>query len=153
MMIESEIDRAFPYLDELNKLIEKSDNTIQKNNYHPILSFFGIRKNLITHEPIITIQRKRLVKSKTFFKDGYDFSIKLYLIFDEANPKYFYYEFFANIKYGFEVRKREFYKKFYNKDEAKKYYEDMEGVFRLLKRRELMERLFKQKLEEINNSK
>lgn len=46
-------------------------------------------------------------------------------------------------------KKNQFYKKIDTKEEAIKYYKDMEGVFKHLKRRDLIERLFKEKQSEI----
>lgn len=146
MMIESEIDKAFPYLDELNaKLKLLNENKLTKST--SLTTIFKLYKK--EKRKLLTKKRRRTLNSKSHWKDGYDFTIKLQCIYDSKNCNNCYYEFFANIKYGFETREKEYYKKFYNIDKAKKYYNDIEGVFKNLKRRELMEKLFKEKESEI----
>lgn len=162
--MESEIDKAFPYLDKLDEEINTLKNSItkkikekessvkpqkEKSNF---LNFFKKREIVEIKEPINkqpqNLKRKSM-KSHTFKKDGYEFLIRLGCMYDENTNTPYYYEFNVHIKYYDVRRKNQFYKKIDNIDEAKQYYKDMEAVFKHLRRRDLMERLFKEKQQEI----
>lgn len=145
-MIESEIDKAFPYLDELNKelsILEKGKTISKKINLLNIFSFF--KK---TSYDLIANNTKP-IKSKTYKKDGYKFIVKFNMKYNESNSKPYYYEIFINIIYSKEKRCKEFYKKFNDIIEARECYKTWEGMFKHLTRRDIMEILFKEKLESI----
>ena len=149
---ESEIDNAFPYLDKLNKEIDELNkqilsnkkNTAKKRKFK-LFSFILKEKNEV--DPIK--EKRKLIKSHTYKKDGYIFKIVLYNVSNELNNN-LYFEFYSNIIYVNEIRQKEFYKQFFDKNEAKKHFENMEYVFKILKRRDLMEKLFNLKLQEIS---
>lgn len=151
---ESEIDKAFPYLDELDKEISKLKlqlSELQKNNQTFFQKLFNIKRRESEIDDSIKIKRTYCKKHK-FKKDGYEFLLRttrVYKEIDTSNP--YYYEFFVNIKYNFESKNEQFYKRTTHENELKKYFEDMEGVFKHLTRRDLIERLFKIKKEEIES--
>ena len=64
-----------------------------------------------------------------------------------------YYTFYTDIKYYNEKRLKQFYKEFRKESDSKNYYKTMAGIFRHLKRRDIMEKLFDLKLEEIKKYK
>lgn len=147
-MIESEIDKALPYLDELNEelsILEKENpiNSSKKVSLLNIFSFF--RKT--SYELIAN--NTKLIKSKTYKKDGYKFIVKFNMKYNESNSKPYYYEVFINIIYSEEKRYKEFYKKFNDIIEARGCYKTWEGMLKHLTRRDIMELLFKEKLESI----
>lgn len=163
--IYSEIDKTFPYLDELDnkidqlkqiieskKLLEKSPEVIQKKQFN-IFKIFSLQKSKkIECKKIIKNQKKlrtKTLKHHNFYKDGYDFHIRIVNRFEDDPNTTDYYEFTVSIKYKDMEKKNQFYKKIDTKEEAIKYYKDMEGVFKHLKRRDLIERLFKEKQSEI----
>lgn len=149
----SEIDNAFPYLDKLNQELDElnklknSLSTKQKPKLN-IKYLFKSPKLIVLSTDIV--EKKKLIKSSSYKKDGYFFRVRLYRIYDENNiSETLRFEFYVNIKYVNVIKNKQFYKKFMNEQEAKTYYEDMCGVFKNLRRRDLMERLFKEKEEEI----
>lgn len=149
----SEIDNAFPYLDKLNQELDElnklknSLSTKQKPKLN-IKYLFKSPKLIILSTDIV--EKKKLIKSSSYKKDGYFFRVRLYRIYDENNiSETLRFEFYVNIKYVNIIKNKQFYKRFMNEQEAKTYYEDMCGVFKNLRRRDLMERLFKEKEEEI----
>lgn len=149
----SEIDNAFPYLDKLNQELDELNNlknslsTKQKPKLN-IKYLFKSPKLIVLSTDIV--EKKKLIKSSSYKKDGYFFRVRLYRIYDENNiSETLRFEFYVNIKYVNVIKNKQFYKKFMNEQEAKTYYEDMCGVFKNLRRRDLMERLFKEKEEEI----
>lgn len=150
---ESEIDNAFPYLDqlnqELNELIKKKEAL--STNQKPKFSIVSIFKNKKTNiMPLEIIEKKKLIKSSSYKKDGYYFRMRLYRIYNEKyTAQTLHFEFYVNIKYVNVIKNKQFFKKFMNINEAKQHYEDMCGVFKHLRRRDLMEMLFKEKEEEI----
>lgn len=150
---ESEIDNAFPYLDQLN---QELDELIKKKealstNQKPKFSIVNIFKNKKTNiMPLEIIEKKKLIKSSSYKKDGYYFRMRLYRIYNEKyTAQTLHFEFYVNIKYVNVIKNKQFFKKFMNINEAKQYYDDMCGVFKHLRRRDLMEMLFKEKEEEI----
>lgn len=150
---ESEIDNAFPYLDQLN---QELDELIKKKealstNQKPKFSIVSIFKNKKTNiMPLEIIEKKKLIKSSSYKKDGYYFRMRLYRIYNEKyTAQTLHFEFYVNIKYVNVIKNKQFFKKFMNINEAKQYYDDMCGVFKYLRRRDLMEMLFKEKEEEI----
>lgn len=150
-MKESEIDKAFPYLDELNtKLAALQKNaTIDspaKRKFH-IFSFFKDTSDKKVDEMIAT--NTKYIKSKTYKKDGYQFLVRFNMKYNESTSKPCYYEVYINIKYSEEKRNKEFYRKFNDVNEAREYYDNWEGMLKHLTRRDIMERLFKEKLESI----
>ncbi len=147
-MKESEIENAFPYLDQLNNEIKE----LKELSKEPEKKESFITKIFSKNGLPVKLKRKA-ISSKNFMKDGYEFRIRLGCMYDENTGIPHYFEFTVNIKYYDEKRNNEFYKRFDDLADAKKYYENMEGVFKNLKRRDLMERLFKSKIEEINNLK
>ena len=157
-MIESEIDKAIPYLDKLNTEISQLKTGKLRGSYRSKslnipkkFSLFSLFKKKVTiNQKVSTTAKRRQVRKQSYIKDGYTFTIKLYCVSDGKNQ---YYEFFADIKYGDEIRKKEYYRTFTDIDKAKKHYEDMKGVFKILRRRELMEKLFTEKLKEIKSLK
>lgn len=155
---ESEIDNAFPYLDKLNKELDelnKQKEVIlkkQKPKFKITNIFIHKIKNIAYVNDIIL--KQKLVKSASFMKDGYFFRVRLYKIFNEKNiAQILHFEFYVNIKYNEITKKKQFFKKFTDEYEAKIYYKNMCGVFKNLRRRDLMEKLFKEKEEEIENLK
>lgn len=150
---ESEIDNAFPYLDKLNQELDelnKQKEALSKNQKTKfnISNLFKIKKSNIL--PIDIVEKKKLIKSSSYKKDGYYFRVRLYRIYNEKDiSQTLHFEFYVNIKYVNVIKNKQFFKKFMNVNEAKEYYEDMCGVFKNLRRRDLMERLFKEKEEEI----
>lgn len=151
---ESEIDNAFPYLDKLNQELDelkKQKDALPSNYQKPkfnIKNIFKNKKQIIS--PIEIVEKKKLIKSSSYKKDGYYFRVRLYRIYNEKEiSQTLYFEFYVNIKYVNVIKNKQFFKKFINEVEAKVYYEDMCGVFKNLKRRDLMEKLFKEKEEEI----
>ena len=52
------------------------------------------------------------------------------------------YQFYATLKYNKEIRDKLLFEEFYDKEEARKYFHQMEGVFKHLRRRDLVERIF-----------
>lgn len=162
--VESEIDKAFPYLDELDKkiyqleiskkrkLLKESPKNKHKKKFS-LLNIFRFHKAKDkkgrTDTPL-NLRRKTL-KHHEYPKDGYIFRIQLVQRYNENDI--YYYEFSVNIKYRESIKKEQFYKKILDLNEAKEYYEKMAGVFRHLKRRDLMEKLFKEKRELIKQLK
>lgn len=162
--IESEIDKAFPYLDKLDeeisilkntiekkKLVEKSPMVKTKFNFLNFLLFKLSKEKTVKISKSPQKLRYKTLKSHKYSKDGYIFYIRLLQRFDEE--KIYYYEFSVNITFSEIVKKEQFYKKIDNIDDAMHYYNDMNGVFKYLKRRDLMERLFNIKKQEIENYK
>jgi len=149
----SEIDNAFPYLDKLNQELDELNKIKDSLSVKPkpklnIKYLFKSPKLMVLSTDIV--EKKKLIKSSSYKKDGYFFRVRLYRIYDENNiSKTLHFEFYVNIKYVNVIKNKQFYKKFMNEKEAKTYYEDMCGVFKNLRRRDLMERLFKEKEEEI----
>lgn len=152
--MNSEIDKAFSYINELDKEIEVLKSKIkERKKYYEKQNF--IKKLFIPKIPNLLIDdtkniKRNYYKIKKYDKDGYSFLLRTTRVFNIENTNEpCYYEFFVNIKYSFETKSRQFYKRFYNLEETNKYMKDMEGVFKHLTRRDLMERLFKEKKEEI----
>lgn len=155
--IESELDRAFPYLNKLDEEIYQLKNNIEKKKLtskSPVdktkfkfLKFILFKKEVISTNKISQKLRFKTLKHKKYSKDGYFFDIKLLQRFDDE--KIHYYEFSVNISFNGLVKKEQFYKRIDNIEDAKEYYKNMEGVFKHLRRRDLMERLFKMKQQEI----
>ena len=149
----SEIDNAFPYLDKLNQELDelkkiKDNLSIKQKPKLNIKYLFKSPKLIVLSTDIV--EKKKLIKSSSYKKDGYFFRVRLYRIYDENNiSETLRFEFYVNIKYVDVIKNKQFYKKFMNEQEAKTYYEDMCGVFKNLRRRDLMERLFIEKEEEI----
>ncbi len=153
---ESEIDNAFVYLKKLNNELEKlkkenNNDIIYKSNNTTFKNWFKKKSKIESYSNDETIIKKsELLKSEGFKKDGYFFRIRLYKIFNEYDKnQILYYEFYANIKYVNTTIKKQFYKKILDKNDAITYFNNMTAVFRILSRRDLMERLFKEKEEEI----
>lgn len=151
---ESEIDNALPYLDKLNEEINKltkQKEAILKNQKprFKIKNIFNHKlKNITFIENII--EKQKLIKSSSYKKDGYFFRVRLYKTYNEKDiTNTLYFTFYVNIKYDDIIKKKQFFKKFIDENEAKIYYKNMCGVFKNLRRRDLMEKLFKEKEEEI----
>lgn len=162
--IQSEFDKAFPYLDELDdeisilknaiekkKLAEKSPVHKTKFSYLKFILFKIQKKEIVKINKPSQKLRFKTLKSHKYNKDGYLFYIRLIQKFDEE--KIHYYEFSVNIIFNDLVKKEQFYKQINDINDAKQYYKDMEGVFKYLTRRDLMEKLFKMKRQEIENYK
>ena len=149
----SEFDIAFPYLDKLNQELDelkkiKDSLSIKQKPKLNIKYLFKSPKLIILSTDVV--EKKKLIKSSSYKKDGYFFRVRLYRIYDENNiSETLRFEFYVNIKYVNVIKNKQFYKTFMNEKEAKIYYEDMCGVFKNLRRRDLMERLFIEKEEEI----
>lgn len=146
---ESEIDKAFDYIDELDAEIKKlrGSNSLNYNKLYSIFSF----KKIYNDSPIIKTQR---IKSHNYMKDGYEFRIIMDKVFTEkSKDKIAYYIFYVNVRYNSEKRIKQLYQEFNKLDDVKKHYKNMEGVFKLLKRRDLIERIFDFKLKEIEKLK
>lgn len=143
--INSEIDKTIPYLDGL---IEETKNKKkgyfkEKQNNNP--SFFKTIKYKFKKNLVNTLDyEKKYLHSKSFKKDGYIFRIKVIRIVEdnEFEPRYIY-QFYTTLKYDKETRDKLLYEEFYDKDQATKYFHQMEGVFKHLRRRDLVERIFK----------
>lgn len=162
--MESEINRAFPYLDKLDeeisklkkisdkkKLSEKSPKIVQKKKFN-FFNIFLVRKNNKASVKIIDIPKKlrrKTLKHRNYIKDGYEFHIRIVNIYEDQTNLTDHYEFSVTITFNETVKKDQFYKEMNNKEEALQYYKNMEGVFKHLTRRDLMERLFKEKQQEI----
>lgn len=160
--IESEIDKAFPYLNKLdeeivqlkqiadkNKLSKESSKIVQKRKFN-FFNFFLVKNK--TNLNVINSPKKlrlKTLKHHNFVKDGYEFHIRIVNIYEDKTNITDHYEFTVTISFNEVIKKNQFYKKISNKEEALQYYKDMEGVFKHLTRRDLMERLFKEKLQEI----
>lgn len=156
---ESEIDKAFPYLDKLDEEIDKYKKRakklpqIVKNKKFILFKIF--RKQMLGSKNIGKIinttkkLRKKTLKHRNYIKDGYEFHIRVVNIYEDITNITDHYEFSVSIKYKEQIKKDQFYKSFNNKDEALHHYKNMEGVFKHLTRRDLMERLFKEKMKEI----
>lgn len=163
--MESEINRAFPYLDKLAEeiarlkkiidkkvLSEKSPQIAQKKKFN-LFNIFLVKKNKTKMNTKIVNNpkkmRMRTLKHRNYIKDGYEFHIRIVNIYEDNTNITDHYEFSVTITFNEMVKKNQFYKEMYEKEEALQYYKDMEGVFKHLTRRDLMERLFKEKLQEI----
>lgn len=159
---ESEIDKAFPYLDELNANLKELKKEVKIELPEPtkrkfsILNIFSFRKNtsckktkVLEESEEIIPKKTKYISSKKFKKDGYEFLIRFNMKYNESTSKPSYYEVFINIKYYEEKRNKEFYKKFKDYNEANTHYNNWEGMLKHLTRRDIMERLFKEKLNEI----
>jgi len=72
---------------------------------------------------------------------------------EKSKDKIAYYIFYVNVRYNSEKRIKQLYQEFNKLDDVKKHYKNMEGVFKLLKRRDLIERIFDFKLKEIEKLK
>lgn len=147
---ESEIDKAFNFLDKLDAEIEELENSEYNCNFN----LFSIFSKKDYKNSNIEITKKKILKTHNFIKDGYEFRIRLEAIYTvKKTEKPTYYIFYSNIKYYNERRPKQFYKEFVKEQDAIKYFKDMEGVFTHLKRRDLMEKLFDIKLEIIKKLK
>ncbi len=161
---ESEIDKAFPYLDKLDeeiakykknadkKLSKKSPQTVQRKRFNLFKIFKHQKPESKEIAKLINSAKKlrrKTLKHHNYIKDGYEFHIRVVNIYEDITNITDYYEFSVSIKYNEQIKKDQFYKKFNNKDEVLQYYKNMEGVFKHLTRRDLMERLFKEKMQEI----
>lgn len=164
-LIESEIDKAFPYLNELDeeithlkkiidkrKLAKKSLQSTKKKRFKLFRIFRQQKienkediKNVGTPKKL----RRKTIKHHKYIKDGYEFHIRIINIYEDITNLTDHYEFSVRIKFGKQIKNNQFYKEMLNKDEALQYYKNMEGVFKHLTRRDLMERLFKEKRQEI----
>jgi len=157
---ESEIDKAFPYLEKLDEEITKYKKNTDKKLPHTIkkkrfILFKIFRKQKLKSKKIDKLintskkLRRKTLKHRNYIKDGYEFHIRLVNIYEDITNITDHYEFSVSIKYNEQIKKEQFYKSFNNKDEALQHYKNMEGVFKHLTRRDLMERLFKEKTKEI----
>lgn len=164
--IESEIDKAFPYLNELDeeisrlkkiidkrKLAKKSPQSAKKRKFN--LFRISRHQKIENKEDIEIIDtpkklRRKTLKHHKYTKDGYEFHIRIINIYEDITNLTDHYEFSVRIKFGEQIKNNQFYKEILNKDVALQYYKNMEGVFKHLTRRDLMERLFKEKRKEIN---
>ena len=72
---ESEIDKAFVYLDDLDNQINELKDSKYQNNFN-IFSIFS-KKNYDN----LNMTKKKILKSQNFIKDGYEFRIRLESIF------------------------------------------------------------------------
>lgn len=150
--INSEIDQAIPYLDtlisETKKLKKGYFKEIDNNPSLLKLIKFKLRKNKFNSLDY----NKKYLNSKVFKKDGYTFTIKIVRTInkDIFNPQYVY-QFYSTLKYGKETRDKLLYEEFLDKDQAIKYFLQMEGVFKNLKRRDLIEKIFKDFQNKINS--
>lgn len=164
--IESEIDKAFPYLDKLDMELTQLKDNIEKEkllNKSPMeeqnkrISFLKLFLSRKPEKKAVKVidkpakLRKKTLKYQNYSKDGYIFRIQLIQKYDDISIKY--YEFSVNITFDNLVKKEQFYKRFDDVNEAKLHYSNMDGVFKHLKRRDLMERLFNEKQQEINHYK
>lgn len=163
--MESEINKAFPYLDILDEEIikykkiikedisKKSSPLVQKKGFS-LLKIFKLQKSQNKKITKLVNNPKKLriktLKHHNYIKDGYEFHIRIINVFEDITNITDRYEFSVSIQYNDETRKNQFYKKFECKEDALQYYKNMEGVFKHLTRRDLMERLFEEKKQEIN---
>lgn len=159
---ESEIDKAFDYIDKLDDEIKNLEQQIllNENKIMPNKSIFNIfdlflkkkqKTNLENNTVKIT---KTTLKRKSYKKDGYVFNI--YVTKNSKNTdneSILAYEFFSNILYSDLKCKHQFYKQFYDEPSAKDYFNQMQGVFKNLTRRDLIEKLFDEKLNKIEELK
>lgn len=141
--LNSEIDKTIPHLDVLIEETKK-----QKKGYYKEVniehSLFKILKYQLKKNQGESLDyNKQYLFSKSFKKDGYIFRIKVIrtVTKDELDPKYVY-QFYATLKYNKEIRDKLLFEEFYDKEEARKYFHQMEGVFKHLRRRDLVERIF-----------
>lgn len=145
---ESEIDKAFAYLDKLDNEIKELNDLKYQNTFN-IFSIFS-KKSYDS----LNMTKRKILKSQNFIKAGYEFRIRLEAIYTENHEeKPTYYIFYSNIKYYNERRPKQFYKEFSKEKDAVNYFKDMQGVFTHLKRRDLMEKLFDMKLKIIKSLK
>lgn len=159
---ESEIDKAFDYINKLDTEIKSLEQQLLlkvnevKFNYSIIKKIKTLFKKRIKVDLVnnTTKHSKKTLKRKSFKKDGYTFNIYLTKNHIDINNKsIFLYEFFSNIVYDNVKCKNQFYTKFDDELSAKQYFEQMQGVFKNLTRRDLIERLFNEKLKKIEELK
>ena len=143
--VNSEIDRAFPYLVSLNEKLKETGKGYYKKDDDKA-TFFQMLKYYFSKRKYEHIDvNKKYMKSKMFKKDGYTFSLKLHrTVSNNVFDSPYLYEFFVNIRYGNDTIEKQLYKTFKKSDEALNYYFDMLGVFKHLTRRDLMEMIFKE---------
>lgn len=141
--MESEIELAFPYLDELDDQINKLRD----------LAFFVKLKDAIISSRTsrkVKLAKKYSIKSQNHQKDGYRFQVKIEgLYVNSKNDEPIYYLVYANIKYQMNQKYKQFYKEFRKKNQAFKYYNQLNNELELLKRRDIMEKIFNAKEKEI----
>lgn len=157
--VESEIDNTFPYLYKLDleimglkKEIEKKEAEKKKVEFKKRSFFKKILKPMKEQEKEEKLKRK-IMRHNSYFKDGYEFRIRLFKIFNEETEKIKHYEFSVNIAYDNIVKKDQFQKIFLDGQEAEAFFKDMKGFFKNLRRRDLIEKLIDEKLELIDNLK
>ncbi|MBR1377376.1 MAG: hypothetical protein IJ565_06175 [Bacilli bacterium] len=140
----SEIDKTIPHLDSLiEETMNRKKGYFEEKLTNP--SFFKTIKYKFKKNLVDTLDHeKKYLHSKSFKKDGYIFRIKVIRVVEEDDfePRYIY-QFYATLKYDKEIRDKLLYEKFYDKDQATEYFHQMEGVFKHLRRRDLVERIFK----------
>ena len=146
---ESEIDKAFEYLDKLDKELNRL-----KDLNNSTISFFSIFAPKNEYRDFTTITKCTVTKSENYIKDGYEFKIKQEKVYTKKRlNKPTYYTFYVDIKYYNEKRLKQFYREFRKESDSKNYYKVMSGIFKHLKRRDIMEKLFDMKLEKIKKYK
>ena len=74
---ESEIDKAFVYLDKLDAEIEELENSEYICNFN----LFSIFSKKDYKNSNIEITKKKILKTHNFIKDGYEFRIRLEAIY------------------------------------------------------------------------
>lgn len=148
----SEIDKTIPYLDTLIEETKKRKKGYFKEYNNNPTFFKKLKHKLMKEKDTELDYNKQYLHSKSFKKDGYIFRIKVVRTVDkdELDPKYIYL-FYATLKYDKEIRDKLLYEEFYDKDKAREYFHQMEGVFKHLKRRDLVERIFKDFEDKINS--
>ena len=159
---ESEIDKAFDYINKLDNeikdleqqvLLKENKINVNKSIFHKFNLFLKKKKKINLYNDTVKITRTTL-KRKSYKKDGYVFNIYVTKNYKNTDNKtIFAYEFFSNILYNDLQCKNQFYKQFYDEPSAKDYFNQMQGVFKNLTRRDLIEKLFNEKLNKIEELK
>lgn len=133
-----------------HRISQKENN--KKFNIFRIFNRFG--KNKKRKSQYKTLKEKipkyyKAINSGIFKKNGYEFYLRWNVRFTKTVSEPAYYEVFVNITYSNNKKAKEFYKSIADYNDAKNYYSRLEGMLKLLKRSDIMERLFKEKLLEI----
>ena len=151
----SEIDKAFPYLNSLNEQLKEK----KKGYYEEKSSEVTIKKlikyyfsnNKITKINNADCQRK-YIKSKSFFKDGYTFHIRFnsFINNDPLNNCEMF-EIYVNIKYDKEKIEKQLYTLTDDRTKAFDKFYDLMGMFKYLTRRDIIEMIIKDSNEKLKH--
>lgn len=153
--VNSEIDKAFPYLNSLNEQLKENKKGYyeERNNNVTIKKIikYYFSKNKTTNVSSIN-SGKRYIKSKSYYKDGYTFYIRFnsFINNDPFNICEMY-EIYVNIKYDKEKIEKQLYTLIDNREEAFDKFYDLMGMFKYLKRRDIIEMIIKDSKEKLKH--